>query len=597
MKKRGTRPDSHTYTIMLRGLAQNHEYNKAASHALSIYTSMKAANSIAKPAIIHHNCMLNVCNKTGDMDALFGVAGGMPERGPNSPDAWSYAIILSALMSQVHKLKTMHEKGDEEREASITRAMTDGRKLWEDVIRRWRAGEISVDESLVSAMASLFLASGRDSDTMDVFSLVQQTTNIAQPKLPQISNSPATIEDEIQSRTEAEDTRMSSTASSPTTGFVKPGNSILNYLLRAARQLRSRKLGDYYWNRIINPDAAVDVDFGNLCEFLHLLCISHSSTRAVEILRRLGRDPSVFHTNSVAKPSSYPFFLAIEACRRDKNSQHAFSNANAALDIMQSISPDPDPKILRIYLLIARITTPGLPTYSPAGQIYNRRKRAELKFNPKPSHNHLIQALRRVVPDALKLRRLVDETNRAMPDPLNPISAKDKDEQTTQKEAIRDERTRLLAQDMERDCTRLISKGLEEADEWEFDELRKRVAGWLGIWDKFDRKMASVKKMRRLAPSITSTVREKGKGEKKLKVKSEGDNDDVVDSAENEVADRALKVSEIRDRRRAEKVKEKKKKEESKKTKLDEPVQPNWGAGWAEFAQRASANTKAWVTA
>lgn len=56
--------------------------------------------------------------------------------------------------------------------------MEDGRKLWGDVVGRWRKGDLIVDQPLVCAMGRLLLLGSRRSRWEDVFALVEQTMNI-----------------------------------------------------------------------------------------------------------------------------------------------------------------------------------------------------------------------------------------------------------------------------------------------------------------------------------------------------------------------------------------------------------------------------------
>lgn len=534
MKKRGTRPDSHTYMLMLRGLANNYDKKNVTAEAVSIYTSMKASNSTAKPSILHHNAMLNVCNKTGDIDALFGIAGSMPETGPNSPDSWSYSIIISALNSHIHKLKTMYSKGDRQRDAEITRAMNDGRKLWEDIIRRWRAGEVSIDESLVTAMAFLFLSTGRNADAKDVLSLVHQTMNICPPsKIGLLDALEESERDDASESPDASDASdLQTQVSEPLSGFVKPGNPALNCLLEAAYQLRSRKIGDWYWNRFHHmPDPAnqphlpIQIDFGNYCAYLRLLSLSHASTKVVEVVRSMENESSSNKDGHQTTPSAYSFYLAMEACRRDKDSNHAFPNATAIFDIMQQALPEPQPRVLRTYLLLARITTPGLSTFSAPGMLRNRRARSQIAFDPTTQNNHLIEALRRVGPEAIKLRRVVEEAAKTGLDPFKPVAPSNDEQEKTRRGAIRHERIRLLVQDMEADYQRLIDKGVEPAVEKEFEEMRYRMGSWLKRWGSLEVGRNLLKNMRPTSSPIASSVRGRGKGMKWMKYGDEVDSE------------------------------------------------------------------------
>src|ERR1051326_1292919 len=97
MKKRGQKPDSHTFTVLLRGLANHAQYSHSVTRALSLYHSMDAPNSRVRAHIIHTNAVLKVCARANDMDALWGVASKIPEKGAGAADATTYTTILNAL--------------------------------------------------------------------------------------------------------------------------------------------------------------------------------------------------------------------------------------------------------------------------------------------------------------------------------------------------------------------------------------------------------------------------------------------------------------------------------------------------------------------
>src|SRR2546423_11074543 len=164
MKKRGHKPDAHTYTIMLRGFAANARKPQAAQNALAVYNSMFAPNSAVTPNIIHTNAVINVCARCKDMDALWSIAGRLPERGTGAPDKWTFTTILNALAgnaqmraSQVQQGRRDKDDGevDEQVRNAFDEAVADGRKLWGDVVERWRRGDLMVDQPLVCAMGRL----------------------------------------------------------------------------------------------------------------------------------------------------------------------------------------------------------------------------------------------------------------------------------------------------------------------------------------------------------------------------------------------------------------------------------------------------------
>ncbi|MCJ1302565.1 hypothetical protein MMC08_005369, partial [Hypocenomyce scalaris] len=179
MKKRAQPPDSHTYTILLRGLASHQDYSQTLSRALSVYNSMFAPNSPVKPSITHSNAVLKVCGRRGDIDALYGIAAKLPTHGVGAPDNLTFTTILNAVR---HAAWTFNGSKIGETPAETTerrqRAVNEGRRMWDDIIGRWRKGNIWIDEALVCAMGRLQLM-GRHPTNLDaVLSLVEQTMAI-----------------------------------------------------------------------------------------------------------------------------------------------------------------------------------------------------------------------------------------------------------------------------------------------------------------------------------------------------------------------------------------------------------------------------------
>src|SRR5271167_2783318 len=97
MKKRGQKPDGHTYTILFRGMAEFTHYPQTLSKALSIYHSMDAENSPVQPNVIHTNAILKVCSRANDMDALFGIVAKLRRKGLRAPNNLTFTTILNAI--------------------------------------------------------------------------------------------------------------------------------------------------------------------------------------------------------------------------------------------------------------------------------------------------------------------------------------------------------------------------------------------------------------------------------------------------------------------------------------------------------------------
>ncbi|KAI9885798.1 MAG: hypothetical protein M1823_002377 [Watsoniomyces obsoletus] len=228
----GQLPDAHTFTILLRGLADHPQYSSAVRRAKDLYHSMQKANSPVKPSIIHTNAMLKVCARHKDMDTLWNVLEKVPDMGPNSPDAWTWTSILNAMREEIiirplaeegnpsknEVMQTENEKDsqqqaiskDEQQEDAdnedemvnggprnlheqIKREQTilQARRLWGGIIQRWRRGILHMDAQLVQSMGMILLASSQPRNWDDVFSLVEQTMGIPRmiPKLTSSSSS------------------------------------------------------------------------------------------------------------------------------------------------------------------------------------------------------------------------------------------------------------------------------------------------------------------------------------------------------------------------------------------------------------------------
>ena len=101
MKKRGHRPDAHTYTIMLRGYADmaRRRPEAAVTDAVGVFNSMFAKNSVVTPNSIHTNAVINVCARAGDMDNMWQILARIPEKGAGCPDSTTYTTVLNAMQA------------------------------------------------------------------------------------------------------------------------------------------------------------------------------------------------------------------------------------------------------------------------------------------------------------------------------------------------------------------------------------------------------------------------------------------------------------------------------------------------------------------
>lgn len=372
MKKRGHKPDSYTYTTLLRGLAENHTRlgGKAAEMAVKIYNSIFLPNSIVKVSKIHTNAVLMVCARANDMDSLWSVAGRMPERGRGSADHWTYTTVLNAMRNDMSQAISVNGKENEaghmDKSMILRKSTTDARALWRDVVVKWRNADLEIDERLVSSMGRLLLLSKSRTDLLDVFALIRQTmgVHVDHQSLEEVRKS--SQEDNADPETEAEEgeelqltdgnepasdqspyeevnafepipvkdnaASRGSNAPSRNAVYAQPGRNTLSMLLEAATKLNQAHIGKAYWHLLTDEGGAYQIkpDAGNCIEYMRLLRQSRSPRAALEMLQR-DWPPE---TGKFMKRRG-AFVVAMSTCVRNKQNPNAFSIASRMLDIMQ----------------------------------------------------------------------------------------------------------------------------------------------------------------------------------------------------------------------------------------------------------------------
>lgn len=371
MKKRAQIPDSHTYTILLRGLADHAHFSQTVGKALSLYHSMSTERAKVKPSIIHTNAVLKVCARAGDMDGLWGVASKIPERGAGAADALTFTTILNAIREQA-TVGAPHGLSSDERARRCDQAIMEGRRMWEDVIGKWRRGDLWIDERLVCSMGRLLLIGSRPRDWDDVLSLVQQTMDIPRmvPKLgsearlnapvPRI-RAPHTPEDmkndatEIQGDEPAPGSEFDPLAASSkgigtdtntiSLTYANPSPNTLSLLLDACLKMVAKKPATDYWH-LFTSSLNIKPDLDNLHMYLRILRQSRSSADALSLL---GNEfPALGYT-----PLVKSFRIAMSACVRDKNNGNVMDTAGGILDLMQNELVEPDVRTMVMYMELA----------------------------------------------------------------------------------------------------------------------------------------------------------------------------------------------------------------------------------------------------
>ncbi|KAF2139344.1 uncharacterized protein K452DRAFT_254647 [Aplosporella prunicola CBS 121167] len=357
MKKRGQRPDSYTYTIVLRGLGDNAHHDKdVVGNALSVYHSMSAPNSQVEPTTIHTNAVLRACARANNMDALWGVVAKLPESGRGAPDTLTYSTILNAI--RYNAMDAPVGLNWEELARRRNDAIIDGRRLWENIVSRWRNGDLMIDEGLTCTMGRLLLLGERPRDWDDVLSLVQQTMDI--PRLtPRLGSdeprgevdfsqqalpfTPKDFKDADLQPIDPDDKWRPGGEFDPverevmgrkrrskyTVVYARPGHNTFSLILAACLKMAAKKAALDYFKLFTGPEGyKLEPDHDNLHMFLRILRQSRSSAEAVEFVRVMVENKKFVMSKT--------FRIAMSTCVRDKNNPNIFKHACELMDLMEN---------------------------------------------------------------------------------------------------------------------------------------------------------------------------------------------------------------------------------------------------------------------
>lgn len=376
MKKRAQFPDSHTYLILLRGLSHknNNEFAVKADHvarAIALYKSMRSPTSRVEPGIIHTNATIKVCAAAYDMDAMWDIASQIPEKGQGSADALTYTIILNAV--RLAAMRNYHQgMTDEENVQKWSKAVDEGKRVWEEVIHKWRKGEVVIDEELACAIGRLLLAGKRAQDWDDVLSLVQQTMNVQRmvPRLGEEGRNASHMPDLKPETTVTEDDEgytltagshfqdvkplpANPNRSKPASlAWVRPGNNTLSLLLEACTKMWTSKTAIQYWD-VLTSSHGLKPDLENYHSYLRMLHQSRASARAVQVVKE------GMIASSGLEPLKRTFRIAMSVCTRDKKNVHILDHAWQIVALMQQYSADLDVPTLIAYLSLAVYSDSG----------------------------------------------------------------------------------------------------------------------------------------------------------------------------------------------------------------------------------------------
>ena len=397
MKKRGQLPDAYTFTLLLRGYAAHPNYSRSVERALSLYHSMSADNSPCKPSTIHTNAVLEVCARAGDLDGLFGIAAKLPQKGVGSPDNFTFTTILNAIRNVAWQDVNIPKESVESKTARRRRPIAQGRRIWADIIARWKAGQIIIDERLACAMGRLLLTGGlpkdggdsRDFD--DVLSLMEQTMKLrreiprigdpsrkthllgtgpsitpVEQETVRVAKEDRTLNDDVepeallnsQDSTDIDPTESSAFSTEllstdkpaddlssvfdpiPDSGsriYAVPGRNTLSLVIDACIRMRAYAAAQAYWGRITS---SVKPDMENYHMYLRLLRACRASALALDLLSSM-LAPS--HESGLGTGAEGKTFrLAMSTVVRDANNPHALRNGVHVMTMMQGALEVPD---------------------------------------------------------------------------------------------------------------------------------------------------------------------------------------------------------------------------------------------------------------
>lgn len=350
MKKRAQLPNAQTYTIIFRSCADSTHSKLAVSEAIRLYNQMLNRERL-NPNTIHMNAVVKVCAKAGDIESMFAILDTAND-GLRAPNNMTYTTILNALRAQVDK--PQHgDKSEAEIKADVKKTIDRAKAIWQEVISRWRAGQVIIDEELVCAMGRILLL-GKYPDVDSIRGLIEQTMQIAKdPEPPATDKETSTTKDasappaareEVTSKGAALAIQPKTTKApgAPSRAYARPGKNSLSLILDALEKTGKTTQAIRYWgiftrNYMVMPDAE------NWHRLLQAFRRGKSSARMAAYLPNMPR--------AMATPKHYR--AAMRTCLRDRLNPGAFEHATAVLEHMAASLHLPDAHVMRVYLRVA----------------------------------------------------------------------------------------------------------------------------------------------------------------------------------------------------------------------------------------------------
>ncbi|KAF2644841.1 DUF602-domain-containing protein [Massarina eburnea CBS 473.64] len=303
------------------------------------------------------------------MDSMWGIIAKIPESGPSAANAITYTTIFGAIrQSLIVDVPT--DQSDSEIAARCEHGIVDGRRIWEEVVRKWRNADLIIEEELVCSMARLLLIGSRPRDWDDVLSLIEQTMDIPRlvPRLGTTARTDAGLlrvraphtpieykfDDDHLSPDQGPQrgdeflalTRHTKGKYTPLT-YAAPGNNTLSIIQEACQKVVANKAAEEYWQIITDPTTyGVIPDVNNLNTRLRVMRQNRASNAAAQSLQE-----DFVENDHELRPGTLR--IAMSTCVRDKNNHNSLKHATKILNIMTSNLPDADPKTVTMYAELA----------------------------------------------------------------------------------------------------------------------------------------------------------------------------------------------------------------------------------------------------
>ncbi|KAK2761885.1 pentatricopeptide repeat protein [Colletotrichum kahawae] len=324
MKKRGQKPNEQTYTVMFRGFANVPHPEAGVKRAVQLYRTLLQDTRV-KANQIHLNAVLQACGRGKDIDSMFAIRDSADPKAGRGADARTYTTILNSLRFSIMS-KSSHDVGDtrepaETQQSETLKVVDQCKRIWEEVMREWRAGKLTMDEELVLAMARIL-------PEKELMQHLHDTMGIPNLEDANIKRDWGRVlnEDNGNSDIAAVSNKQSQNGQGrDSVNLAVPGPKTLSLLISSRATQRQPRLATDYWNLFalyygVKPDA----DHFEL--YMSQLERRGASALAMNLLLEMPQ--TQFISSHVHK--------ALQACLRDNMNPNAFTNATGIIDNMMS---------------------------------------------------------------------------------------------------------------------------------------------------------------------------------------------------------------------------------------------------------------------